>query len=279
MGAGHPDDARLNEEAWQPQGEILRLDTTPRTRLGWPLRMDALAQPWTQPKSPPTHTLSLRLEIQSEIEVQGACLALEGASGTQITLDGNPISAEVSGYWVDPALETVALPLLKPGTHTLEVTLPYGPEANPEWMYLLGDFGVRLSGRHATLTAPVHQLAWGDWTSQGLPFYAGNVTYHATLEGTDLPTVLEVAHFKAPLLNIVLDGLDRGPLAFAPYQLELGMLKAREHRLDLTAFGSRVNAFRPLHNSNPDLEWVGLDAWRSSGVHWSDEPQPKPVAS
>ncbi len=67
-----------------------------------------------------------------------------------------------------------------------------------------------------------------------------------------------------------------GEIAFSPHRIDLGTLPAGEHRLDLTAFGNRQNAFGAMHHTNVNLRWVGPDAWRSQGDDWCDEYQLRP---
>jgi hypothetical protein len=115
----------------------------------------------------------------------------------------------------------------------------------------------------------VKTLAFGDWTTQGLPFYAGNVTYHCALHGDGRETMIEIPRFKNPLLSANLDGKPAGKIAFAPFQLNLGQLSTGNRKLDLTAFGNRANAFGPLHHTDETLKWVGPAAWRSTGALWT----------
>jgi hypothetical protein len=116
----------------------------------------------------------------------------------------------------------------------------------------------------------VRELDFGDWTRQGLPFYAGNVTYHCPIPGGEK---LRVPRFAAPLLTVEADGRPLGAIAFPPYELEL---PAGTRHLAITAFGSRINAFGQLHNANPHHRWWGPDSWRSTGDHWSYEYQLRP---
>jgi hypothetical protein len=266
---------RLDNESWQPGEEILRLDNILRQKLGWPLRMAAFAQPWSVTLPEPTHTLTLRFPLHVSSAVAEPALALEEAAQCTLRLDGKPIPTAITGWWVDEAIQTVRLPALSVGEHTLEVVMPYGPRTNPEWCYLLGDFGVEVNGRHVRIVEPVRELAFGDWTCQGLPFYAGNVVYHCAVAGQGVDTALHIPKFAAPLLAVTLDGQLVGPLAFPPFQIELGSLAKGSHSLDITAYGSRVNAFGPLHNANEQLRWYGPDAWRSSGDEWAYEYQIK----
>ena len=269
---------RLNDEDWQPIEEVLRIDTILRRRLEFPLRMDWVAQPWTDPNpAPAADTLSLMFPVQAHVSVDEPSLALEDATHTEIYVDGQQVPSVVTGWFVDEAIQTVRLPRLDPGTHRIVLTMAYGRKTNLEWCYLLGDFGVVVQGRHASIGAPVRQLAFGAWTRQGLPFYAGNVTYHCAVESMGAEIAISAPKFKAPLLSVALDSQAVGKIAFAPFQLELGTLSTGQHALDITAYGNRVNTFGCVHNANEKTYWFGPNAWRTLGDEWSYEYQLKPM--
>lgn len=266
-------EGQLDGEAWSVPQDVLKLDTALRQRLGWPLRMDALAQPWSAPTAPACHhTLRLRFCFTVDARVECPSLALEDAETVDIELDGQRLARRITGWWVDEALHTVPLPTLDVGEHVLVVTLPYGPSSNPEACYLLGDFGVEVRGVEARVVAPVRTLHFGDWTHQGLPFYGGNVTYHCPLPAGGVGRALHVPHFRSPLLRARSGGWSEA-LAFAPYRVRL---PDDARTLDLTAYGSRVNTFGALHNADATVRWFGPDAWRSEGEAWSDEYLLKP---
>jgi hypothetical protein len=229
-----------------------------------------------EPADPPAHTLSLCFTLQVDVAVGAPALALEQAAKVDITLDGAPVPNEVTGWYVDDAIQTVRLPRLAAGRHELVLTMPYGRATTVEWCYLLGDFGVVVEGSRARVTAPVRELAFGDWTSQGLPFFGGNVTYHCAVAG-GAPLTLRAAKFRAPLLTADLDGRRLGALAFAPFELELGPLAPGDHALDITAYGSRVNTFGCVHNADEHAFWFGPNAWRTTGDDWSYEYRLKPA--
>ena len=144
-------------------------------------------------------------------------------------------------------------------------------KANLEAVYLLGDFGVRVTGRSAVITEPVKNLEFGDWTTQGLPFYGGNVTYHLEMEEFESDAVLEISKFRAPLLSVRLNGEERGILAFSPYQLKLKNQKREKGHLEITAFGNRINTFGALHNSDLSDNKADPNYWRTKGCAWSYE--------
>ena len=158
--------------------------------------MGEIAQPWIDPdRAAPSHVLSLRFTIESDVAV-ALRLALEDAGQVAIALDGVPVPSDVTGWFVDEAIAVVPLPAFTAGRHELILRIPYGRLTNVEWCYLLGDFGVTVRGRHARITAPVRDLAFGDWTTQGLPFYAGNVTYHCRLDGAGEPMAVHLPAFN-----------------------------------------------------------------------------------
>ncbi|PWT73150.1 MAG: hypothetical protein C5B60_08590 [Chloroflexi bacterium] len=269
---------RLDEGEWQPEDDILRLDNHLRTALGFPLRYEAVAQPWTHPADIPTdHRLHLCFSFSSEIALVNAELALEQVMVSTLALDGHPVEVAVRRWYVDEAIGRVPLPPIEPGRHVLELTMPYGPLTDVEACYLLGDFGVRAYGRHASVIPPVRTLAFGDWTRQGLPFYGGNVTYQATLKVPELAHfALHISHFAAPLLDLAVDGQPPAPLAFAPYTCEVGLLAIGAHTVDITTYGNRVNTFGSLHHPPKHPAWYGPNIWRTEGDEWTDEYQLRP---
>lgn len=268
----------FDDDRWMPQEEILRIDNAFRKKLGYQLRMDAMAQPWVNPKKDlPEHVLNLRFTVQSDIEIASPQLALEDAEQVEITVNGSKIPTQVKGWYVDESIKTVELPSLPQGKTEIILRIPFGPGTNVEWCYLLGDFGVKVDGCHARIIEPVRSLAFGDWTHQGLPFYAGNVTYHCKADCTFGTLYIEVPQFRNPLLSVSLDNGDEGKIAFAPYRLRLGKVEEGTHTMDITAYGNRVNAFGAVHNCDPSTTWYGPNAWRTAGNSWSYQYRLRPM--
>jgi hypothetical protein len=271
---------RLDEGEWQREDDILRLDNVLRRGLGYPLRYEAVVQPWAQPVGvgSPEHRLQLHFTFTSETALDGVEVALEQAATTAVALDGRPItSASVTGWYVDEAIGCLPLPPMAPGTHTLELTLPYGPLTDVEACYLLGDFSVRVAGRHAVITAPVRTLAFGDWTGQGLPFYGGTVTYQASLSVPKAGDyAVHIPHFAASLLDLVVDRQAPAPIAFAPFTHEVGRLAPGTHTVEIIVYGNRVNTFGSVHFPPKHAAWYGPNIWRTHGDDWADEYQLRP---
>ncbi|HPP10774.1 MAG TPA: hypothetical protein PLK41_07285, partial [Defluviitoga tunisiensis] len=263
---------------WQQVDEILRIDNKFRELLNYPLRMNKLAQPWTIKKEEPfEHALKLKFSIESDIDLKNLCLALENVENTKIFVNKKHVEPEVVGWFVDKSIKKVKIPNLRPGTSEIILEIPFNSKTNVEWCYLLGDFGVKVSGKHKKIVEPQKEFTFGNWVNQGLPFYAGNVTYYCTIECNEGNLTIEVPQFRNPLLSISVDGQEKGKIAFAPYTLELGKVNKGKHDIDITAYGNRINAFGTVHNCDDTYFWFGPDAWRTTGSRWSYEYRLKPM--
>ncbi|MDR3147744.1 MAG: hypothetical protein LBU00_05135 [Treponema sp.] len=260
----------LDTGAYRPREEVLRLDSLLRAELNWPSRGAAWAQPWVEKDGSTPHTLRLRCSFDSELGIEGAELALENAASTRVTLNGE--AAVPSDRWyVDKCIGRLRLPAIKPGTNVLEVTLPYGRAVNVEAMYLLGDFGVHVAGSLCSLCPPVRTLAFGDITRQGLPFYGGNIVYHLETESRATELVVGASYYRGHLLRLRVDGLDRGVIAYSPYELRVPGLSPGKHQVDIVYFGSRINTFGQLHCNMRGGYWWGPGSWRTEGPAWTYE--------
>jgi hypothetical protein len=248
------------------------MDNLLRHELGWPKRMEAVAQPWVESDTTTPRAVTLKFTFTSKLAVHGTKLAMERPELVKIWLNGSEVLTKVTGWYVDKCIQTVELPALIAGENTLEVTYQYGRKVDLEYLYLLGDFGVKLSGRLATLTEPVRKLAFGDITGQGLPFYGGNIVYHLVAETQTGELTITASHYRGHLLGVAVDGEDKGKIAFSPYRLKVGGLAAGKHKVDITFYGCRVNTFGQLHCViRDDGFWWGPNSWRTGGDAWSYE--------
>ncbi len=260
---------RLDDGAYAPAEEILRLDNLCRDRLGLRRRGGAVVQPWVLPPETPAHTATLRFTVESEIDVPGAVLALEDADKARIVLNGAEIPNDVIGTYVDIKIFKVALPGLKAGVNTLEITWPFGSTTNLENVFILGDFGVRTAGEKAVITAPPAELHFGDLTRQGLPFYGGEVRYNFTATAKGGGFTLRASDYLGALIKVKVDGETAGRIIYPPYELAVSGLADGAHEVELTLYLHRYNTFGPLHLVNERESWHGPGAWRSENENWS----------
>ena len=260
-----------DEENWRDEEELLRADDAFREELGYPLRKKVVAQPWVVPDEPITHHLRLKFTVHSEMEIKAPQLALEKAESVEIAVNGCPVDNAPVGWFVDESIKKVQLPDLPAGDSVIELTLPFGTRSNVEWCCLLGDFGVRVQGAEKTVIPPVRRLGFGDWTTQGLPFYCGNVTYKIPVRVEKDTLTIRVPQYRGSVLGMEMDGVRQGDMAYAPYEYTFTNLQPGEHEVGITVYGNRVNGFGCVHNCDDSTCWFGPDCWRSEGVRWCYE--------
>lgn len=266
----------LDGEPYAPSEEILRADNICRERLGWPTRKEAVAQPWVLEPEAPTHTLTLRFAVESEIAVNGAKLALEDAALAKVICNGEEVPANVDGWYADRCIGTIPLPALNAGVNELIVTLPFGRRTNPEWCYIVGEFGVRVQGRGKTIVPLQEKLAFDDIKDQGLPFYGGNITYHLPVRTTGGALEVRIPQYDGALTKAALNGASEH-VVYPPYRCRFDAVPAGEHTVDITLFGNRDHAFGPVHLADKAETWIGPNAWRSEGDCWTYEYRFSPL--
>ncbi len=197
-------------------------------------------------------------------------LAVERPYEAEILFNGESVCNKAVGWYTDKAIQTVALPAIKKGSNELLITIPFGVRTNTEWCYILGDFGVKVEGKNAVIIKKPETLAFSSIVPQGFPFYGGNITYHMDIacRGGELRGCTPL--FRGALTSAEIDGKSIGTMAYMPYEC-LTRVSAGSHRLDITLFGNRFNAFGAVHNADKKVSWHGPYAWESEGSSWSYE--------
>lgn len=252
--------------------EILRLDNICREKLGLPKRGGAIVQPWVVGEVAPVDKLSLKFTFDSEIDYSGALLALEELDKAEsIKFNGKEVKKESNGYYVDISILTVELPDIVKGENVLEVTYAYGEKTDIENMFVLGDFGVEISGNKVTLTSLPKKIGFGSITSQGLPFYGGNITYKFKACAENGKIKLRASWYRGAIITVSVDGKEAGNIIYPPYILEVDGLADGEHDIEVALSIHRYNTFGALHLAEETLSWQGPGAWRSTKDKWTYE--------
>ncbi len=263
----------LDGAVFAEEEELLRVDNLLREQLGWPLRQKKIAQPWSIPPERPVHRLKLRFKVESEITLENLYLAMEQSEQAVVTWNGKTVSTEPDGWFVDEAIKKLKLPGLLAGTNILTVELPYVQRGSLEWLYLLGEFGVRVTGAEQTIVAKPERIGFGDISRQGMPFYGGNVEYETEVEVPECDFVsIQATHYRGTFITVLVDGVEQGDILFAPYELKLPLKKGM-HKITFRLYGNRHNTFGALHNANSATYYYGPDAWRTQDDAWSYEYQ------
>lgn len=260
-----------DDTEFSPKEEILRLDNLVRERLGLSERTGMVIQPWVLGKLPKDHTVTLRFTFDSEIEYSGAVLASESPDEIKAVFNGAPVTERLEGYYVDIAIGKFKLGKINKGENVLEITMPFGETANIESVFILGKFGVKVSGAKAAITTLPEKIAFGSLLNQGFPFYGGAVTYKMNVNAQNDDLTITASDYDGTLIEVDVDGKTVGNIIYPPYTIKANGVGKGEHTVGLKLYTHRYNSFGAVHLTNVLYKWHGPNAWRTTGFNWSYE--------
>lgn len=252
----------VGDENFMPAEYILNVDNIIRDRFEIPRRGGAMTQPYTRQNCKPEKHFPLKLRCNFNIETmpENICLAVERPDLWNIELNGNKLSFEDCGYWVDPALKKTVIPqnLLVNGENTIILSTTYHEyHSGLEALYILGDFGVE----NDRITTKPEKLALGDWGIQRFPYYADNMTYIREIEMPNVPSNpvwLKFDSWRGVAIGISVNGSEEVILGWEPYTADIAKyLKVGKNTLEITVYGHRRNAFGPFYLNEASPHWVG----------------------
>lgn len=294
-GAAFADDAIRSDGgplsgAWQGPAEVLKADSALRDALGLERRGGEMLQPWFAKLHYTQVYGKLQLEYTFTVKTlpdAPVTLAAERPEHWQYALNGVPLAPD-GGFWVDICLKRLPIPAgaLRLGENRLTATVDFARATNPEAVYLLGRFGVEVSGHAAALTALPATLRFGDLAAQGLPFYTGGLTYHLKGQGADSGAwrqaaaalaarpdarlLLAPGRFWGALVRVDTPaGTTR--LGWPPFEADITDALRDGGPVDLTLVGTRRNTFGPLHLKPAYDSAYGPGHFVSEGEHWDDD--------
>jgi hypothetical protein len=259
---------KIADNNWTNTDHILEIDKKVREYLGVQCRGGQMKQPWARKGqlSEKTVPIKLKYEFFCDVIPSGELyLGIEKPETFEITLNGQKIASDNNcGWWCDKSLKKLALDpaLLKIGQNELLLECKYS-EAHTglEYIYLLGNFGVKFEDLKQTILAPTKSLNIGDWGEQGLPFYSGAVAYKCNInvdKKTDERVFIKVPEYRGTCVKLSVNGQEAGVVAWEPNELDItDYLKADSNELIIEVFSSRRNSHGPLFNSEKWPTWTG----------------------
>lgn len=262
----------LDDGEFEPEEEIIRIDNICRDRLSIPKRTEVTVQPWVIPEEECKHSITMKFKVNSEIDFEDALLAIERPDEAEIWFNEEKINPQTVGYFTDKAIKTIKMPIIKKGENILIVKVPFAERKNLEWLYILGEFDVKLVGTYKKIVAIDEEKGFGSVVNQGMPFYGGNLVYECEFETKENgDAYIKCGAFRGPVIRAFVDDKDAGIIAIQPYTVKVENLKAGKHKLKFVLYGNRCNSFNSVHNINCDHYWNGAIRWDTEEGRWSYE--------
>jgi hypothetical protein len=181
----------------------------------------------------------------------------------RVFVNGKPVEPKPDTWWLDKSFGVFDI-----GTHvgTGENSLtlaarPFTIFTELEPVYILGDVTLK-SQQKGFQIFPSDQLRPGPWNEQGLPFYAGKVSYTGEFSLSEAPpgrTVVALGRWSGVVAAVTVNGTEAGWIGIPGYDLDVApLLKTGANEVIVTVYGSLKNTLGPHHNAPPlGRAWPG----------------------
>ncbi|QHI70076.1 glycosyl hydrolase family 2 protein [Tichowtungia aerotolerans] len=255
---------RIDRGDWQPEKDVLKIDRQIRKEHGVLRRGGEMLQPWFTATQPIKELCDIELRYSFEIQTmpQWIDLVIEEPENFTVTLNGNLLDLSQTERWIDIAFHRVRIPdgFANIGNNEIVLKTPYRENSNLEAVYLLGEFGVQLSGAVRNIVPMPETLEMGDICEQGFPFYSGAISYH-------IPVPENARKICLPEIGGACVRVNGQILGWDPFEAEVDGELA-----EVDVVLSRRNTFGPLHDTERVRPWNGPDHWLTEGAEYSDAP-------
>lgn len=239
----------------------------------------------------PGSPFKLRFAVDvKEIPLGPLSLVIETPEQLEITVNGVLVDHKSTTAWIDDSFRKIDITgQLKLGENAIILDGVFAPETELESIYLLGEFGVESSAgvycggssgqsfyRYSSvfhLGRLVKTVKAGDLVPQGLPFFSGRVclSQSAFLANPTPDATLRLHGPHFALARAIINGVEAGVAAWAPYEIPLGdLLRDGENTVEIELVGTLRNLLGPHHLRGGDGEGVGPDAFRRR-PDWTDD--------
>lgn len=267
---------RMAGAAWSPVMEVWRAQDAVRRSLGMrPNFYNGLPQRYRWALKPHTRDGEF-LELRFTFTVRDApetpvYLLAEKAEQFTILLNGEKVTGQVDGWYLDRAFHKVRLPGVKPGSNELVLTCAYTNYMELEDCYLLGDFAVSLDREIIREPARLH---FGSWTSQGYPHYAGSMIYHTRVDyQPGRRARLYLGEHQAVDVAVMVNGQAAGHIPWrAANGLDItGFMTEGANQVDIEVVSSPRNMLGPLHRAPEHEAWTDNRSFRRTDKTFTPE--------
>lgn len=194
-------------------------------------------------------------DIDDNVSFSSIKLAVEVSQNWSIWVNGQKVEQLTDDFFMDYCFGIINIEdYLQVGKNEILMQADVTRELTPANMFILGDFGVRLANGVPLIILAPDELKFGDISTQGYPFFGGRIAYKIPflLKKKQNKLILQLPNINVPIIDCNLDDKYKGEIFEAPYQLNLGCVKAGEHELQITIYTNLKNVFGPHYAKTPE---------------------------
>jgi hypothetical protein len=197
-----------------------------------------------------------RFQLDGGFDFSGMKAVVEKPEVWAVSLNGTEVKAIPGEWWLDRNFGVFDIGhLVMAGENELSLHIsPMDLMAEIQPVYITGDFSVVPAIKGWKMNEAPANYAAGSWSEQGMPFYAGGITYSKSFQIQDPAGFyeLELGSWKGTVSEITVNGTSAGIIAFPPFTLDLtGFIEEGINTLEVTVVGSLKNLLGPHHNNPP----------------------------
>ncbi|KRE82406.1 hypothetical protein ASG89_14195 [Paenibacillus sp. Soil766] len=269
---------RIGEADWSEEKEIWVAQREIREKLGMrQVYYNGITQryKWIHEAHPQDGTtVSLKLTFQVlEVPAGAVHLVIEGAHQFKIGLNGQSLTSEADGWFVDRSMDRVLLTGVRQGINELELSCAFHQAMEMEDCYIIGDFGVSTA---RCITAEPDTLHTGDWCLQGYYHYNGSIIYYADYHHqheANRKALLLLGDCSAVTTEIRVNGITAGHV---PWKAADGIdltpyLHQGSNKLEIEVMGSPRNMFGPFHDARGRTATTDWSSFRTTGKEFTPD--------
>lgn len=270
---------RFSEGSWSEEMPIWKTQKKVRKKLGMKsVHVNGLPQRYLWCKKPHPNDkkpVSFRILFTvDDVPKNPVYLVLEQAKSFNIKLNGQQVSSEPVGWYLDRSFDKIFLPTLREGVNELILSCRYKNRMEVEDCFLMGNFGVDIQTR--SIIKEPEKLHFGDWTPQGYPHYAGSMIYKEKVnieKGEGDRFFVKLGRWSATTISIWVNNELAGHI---PWQDADGLeitdtLKNGENVIGTEVVASPRNMLGPLHRKAGYEPATDSRSFRTEGNEWTDE--------
>lgn len=257
--------------------------------------------------------VTIRCEYNVEVDwvPQEVYLVCETPDLFSVLVNDRLLDKTDCGFYIDKAFRKLMLtPYLKKGQNKIVLTIPfvqsketyqnledallcecvrnkltYDVEVEP--VYLVGDFGVRTTGRFQALdrdavryqgnfaiTEPISRCSLRNLEQQCFPFFAGSLTLRKSINLDSTEYAIRLKKKGVNVIEVTVNGKQAGKLFWEPLELDVShLLHVGQNEIEIKVINNLRNLLGPHHLEEGDCPGVSPWKFYKEKCPWGQQPE------